>query len=335
MSIYSYKESQFGKYSTLILEDNSSGKNLEICLRGATLLNYLVTIKNKTINIIDGYRTPEELEEQAGARSCIMAPYSNRIEDGRYNWNGKIHQLVNAVNPDKDVIHGLARVIDFKIKNITADDDKAELILYTDEIRKDSFPGYPFNIDLYVRFTLKDKILDCEIAGKNVDSIPIPFGCGWHPYFKLGEDGVDNLFLELPANKIILINDKYVPLRGETAYSNLNDHKEIDFRSSKQLGKKIVNVCYTDIIADKDGITRTNLTDQDKGIKLSVYQKGGVTYAFTADNVKYRPRKSIAIEPVQFMTDAFNRAELLNDITVQPGETKSFNFGVEVKEYID
>jgi len=332
MSRYSFKENLFGKHKSIILKDNYSGTKIEICLRGATLLNFLISVKNKNINIIDGYKIPEELEEQAGARSCIMAPYSNRIKDGRYNWQNKTLQLVNAVDPDKDVIHGFARVIDFLIKELVADDEKAELILFTDQIRKNSFPGYPFNINLTVRFTLTDKKLDCEIAGYNIDSFPIPFGCGWHPYFKLGEDGIDNLYLELPANKIILINDKYVPLNSKEAYSDLNDHKEIDFRNPGLIDKKLINVCYTDLITDENGITRSNLTNKDAGIKLSVYQKGGVAYAFTGDSVKYRPRKSIAIEPVQFMTDAFNRPELSEEITVQPGKTSSFNFGVEVKE---
>jgi aldose 1-epimerase len=261
-----------------------------------------------------------------------MAPYSNRIEDGRYTWQDKTLQLVNAVNPNKDVIHGFARVIDFKVNKLVADEDKAELVLYTDQIRKNSFPGYPFNINLTLRFTLTERNLDCEITAENIDSAPVPFGCGWHPYFKLGEEGIDNLYLEVPANKIILLDDKYVPLKGKDAYSNLDDHKDIDFRTSALIGKRKVNVCYTDLITDKNGITRTNLTDKNSRITLSVYQKGGVTYAFTADSVKYRTRKSIALEPVQFMTDAFNRPELLDEITVQPGKTSSFNFGVEVKE---
>ncbi len=332
MSRFNFKENRFGKYKTIILQDSLKGTMLEICLRGATLSNFFVSLKGKPISIIDGYKTPEELEEQAGARSCIMAPYSNRIEDGRYTWQNNTLQLVNEVNPNKDVIHGFAKVIDFKIKELIANEEKAELILFTHEIRKNSFQGYPFEIDLTIRFTLAERKLDCEISADNIDSIPIPFGCGWHPYFKLGEEGIDNLYLEVPANKIILIDDKYVPLKGKDAYSNLDDHKEIDFRTPSLIGNKLVNVCYTELTTDADGIIHTNLIDKDAGINLSVFQKGGVTYAFTGDSVKYRPRKSIALEPVQFMTDAFNRSELLDAITVLPGITSSFNFGVEVKE---
>ncbi|RJP70973.1 MAG: hypothetical protein C4539_05500 [Ignavibacteriales bacterium] len=332
MSRYSFKENSFGKHKTIILQDNFNDTKTEVCLRGATLINFFVSLKGKSINILDGYLTPEELEEQAGARSCIMAPYSNRIKDGRFTWQDETLQLVNAVNPNKDVIHGFARVINFDVKNVSADDEKAELVLFTDKIRNGSFPGYPFNINLTVRFTLMERNLDCVITAENIDSVPVPFGCGWHPYFKLGEDGIDSLYLEVPANKIILLDDKYVPLKGKVAYSDLNEHKEIDFRSTGKIGERTVNVCYTDLIPDKDGITRTYLTDKEKGLCLVVYQEGGVTYAFTADTVKYRTRKSIALEPVQFMTDAFNRSELLDEITVKPGDSKSFRFGIEIKE---
>ncbi len=332
MSRYSFKENSFGKHKTIILQDNLNETKMEVCLRGATLINFFISLKGKSINILDGYLTPEELEEQAGARSCIMAPYSNRIKDGRFTWQNETLQLVNAVNPNKDVIHGFARVVNFDVKNISADDEKAELVLFTDKIRNGSFPGYPFNINLTVRFTLRERNLDCEITAENIDSVPVPFGCGWHPYFKLGEDGIDNLYLEVPAKKIILLDDKYIPLKGKDAYSNLDDHKDIDFRTPFLIGNKLVNVCYTDLTTDADGIIHTNLIDKDAGIKLTVYQKGGVTYAFTGDSVRYRPRKSIALEPVQFMTDAFNRPEVSEEITGQTGKTSSFNFGWAVKE---
>ncbi|MCX6149262.1 MAG: aldose 1-epimerase [Ignavibacteriales bacterium] len=336
MSRYELRESKFGNYKTLILSDELNGTKAEIALKGATLLNYFVPVNNKLLNIVDGYQTPEEFDELAGARSSIMAPFSNRIKRGTYEFDGKLYQLISPINPNKDVIHGLVRVIDFEIKDIETIDDKISLTLFTNKIRKEAFPGYPFNLDVTIKFTLKENTLDVEISGLNINDAPIPFACGWHPYFKTNEDGIDNLILQLPANKIVLLDEKYIPLIGEKAYSNLDEHPELDFRTDdlnkNTLGKKIVNVCYTDIIPDLDGFARTKLTDEITGIQIIVFQKGGVIYAFTGDEVKYRPRKSIAIEPVEYITNSYNRPELSDKIILKPGQLKTFKFGVEIKK---
>lgn len=334
MSRYSITEGKFGEHQTVILEDSLEGSRAEIALRGATLISYQIKTRKRTVDIIDGYKTPQELIEQSGARSCIMAPFSNRIENGFYIFNDEQHQMINPVDPKREVIHGYARTINFKLQEQTAGEDKAEVILFSDYIRRGSFPGYPYCIDLTVRFTLSGKKLEVEIAGKNVGVDDTPFGCGWHPYFKTGETGVDHLILEVPARSFIEIDDRYLPLKGEAAYVSLENYPEISFPSANEKSKNIIsgreiNYCYTDLQANSDGLIKTSITDEQEGLKISVYQSEGVVYVYTGDELKYRPRRAIAIEPVQYITNSFNRPELRKSITLKQGDTKRFVFGVE------
>lgn len=333
MSRYIHTESKFGSFKTIILKDTHSGSSAEIALRGATLLNYFIPLKNKLFNIVDGYQTPKELEEQSGARSCIMAPFSNRIEDGFYEFDDTQHQLYNPVNPQREAIHGFARVIDFEVKKLITDEHKAELILFTNKLRKDAFKGYPYAVDIEVKFVMKDNELHVDVTGHNKGTEAAPFGCGWHPYFKTSEEGVDHLVLTIPASKVVMVDEKLIPLSGEDAYSSISEIPEADFRPSKDIyqntiGDREVNYCFTDLQPDKDGIIRSSIRDPKNGLKITVFQKGGVFYAYSADEVKYRPRKSIALEPVQYISNSYNRPELKEKITLKPGCSVTFSFGV-------
>lgn len=336
MSRYIYTEGKFGSFKTIILKDTLSGSSTEIALRGATLLNYYIPIKEKLFNIIDGYATPEELQEQSGARSCIMAPFSNRIEDGFYEFDDAQHQMYNPVNPAREVIHGFARVIDFDIKKIDAGDTKAELVLYTSGLRKGAFKGYPYEVDLEVSFVMEGNKLKVEITGHNKGSGAAPFGCGWHPYFKTSEEGVDHLILTIPAKSVIMVDERLLPLKGEDAYLPISELPEADFRPTKDIyqntiGDREVNYCFADMQPDKDGIIRSWVKDPQNGLKITVFQKGGVFYAYSADEAKYRKRKSIALEPVQYMTNSYNRPELKNKITLNPGCSVTFSFGIQTE----
>jgi aldose 1-epimerase len=332
---FTYSESKFGNYNTIILKDNQTGTNIEIALKGATLLRYQIASAKGLLNIVDGYATPEELTELSGARCCIMAPFSNRIEKGFYVFNDEQHQMFNPVNPQREPIHGFVRVLEFETKEVIPSDDKIELTLFTDKLRKEAFKGYPFNVDVYVKFVLTENKLLMSIIGKNVDTIPIPFSSGWHPYFKTGENGVDHLILTVPAKKIIAVDESLIPYPGEEAYVTVEENPQADFRpeldsSERVIGSREVNCCYFDLVADrKDKLIRTTIEDPIKKLKISIFQKEGVVYAFTGDQAKYRPRRSIALEPVQCITNAYNRHELREKITVYPGKSSVFDFGIE------
>jgi aldose 1-epimerase len=333
LSRYIHTEGKFGSFKTIILKDTLSGTSTEIALRGATLLNYFIPLKGKLFNIIDGYQTPREFEELSGARSCIMAPFSNRIKDGFYEFDDAQHQMYNPVNPQREPIHGFVRILDFEVKKITTDENKAELILFTSKIRKGAFKGYPYSVDVEVRFLLKDNELHVEITGHNKGSEPALFGSGWHPYFKTSEEGVDHLVLTVPASKVIMVDEKLIPLRGEDAYLPIDQNPEADFRPSKDIyqntiGDREVNYCYSDLQPGKDGLIRSSIRDPKNGLKITVFQKGGVFYAYSADEAKYRPRKSIALEPVQYITNSYNRPELKDKMTLKPGCSVTFSFGV-------
>jgi len=65
--------------------------------------------------------------------------------------------------------------------------------------------------------------------------------------------------------------------------------------------------------------------------ELSVWQDRGLVHVFTGDTVARGRRASIAIEPVEVMTDAYNRPDCAAAIRLEPGTRRSFRFGVDLR----
>jgi aldose 1-epimerase len=334
MARFQVREGRFGAYPATVLSDSVGGGRAEVAHRGATLLSFRVQHGGRPVDLLDGFATPEELADPKGARSWIMAPFSNRIAEGRYDFQGTSHQLELTQPKSRTAIHGLLRTEPFEPIRTEEAGDLASVTYACQALRAGRFPGYPFDIDVRVRFVLRQRSLSIEIAGENVGGRPAPFGCGWHPYFKTSENGIDHLVLSIPAQGVIRTDDRLLPLEGQAAYGAFGDMPDLDFRparpaASRRLGKAVLDCCFYGLSVGPEGLSRTSIEDPDAGLTLTVVQEGGLMHLFTGDTLPIRPRASIALEPVQFMTNAFNRPETRDRIVLPPGRTSVFRFGVE------
>jgi aldose 1-epimerase len=148
---YIIEENRFDSYETVILKNNVSGEFVEIARMGATLLSYNIPFQNSLFNIVDGFADEEELKAARGARSWIMVPFANRIPGGKYDYKGKEYALL-PVGPRTRVIHGFASYIDYEIKTTSADENGAEVVFETRDIRPGAYIGYPFPIDVRITY---------------------------------------------------------------------------------------------------------------------------------------------------------------------------------------
>jgi aldose 1-epimerase len=335
MKRFSLQDSKFFSYNTITLTDTKTSNSIEIALRGANVLNYIIDKNGEKVNIIDGFQTLEEFEAGNGARSFIMAPYSNKIDNYEYEFKDAKYKI--EPNPSGvSLRHGLVSRLNFEIYSVNILEECIELTLYTNKLRRADYPGYPFDVNVFVKFSFYGDQLKIEIIGENKGKESAPFGAGWHSYFKTSENGIDHLQLELNANQIILIDKNSVPLNGIAAYSNIEENPKLDFRKTRPskeriFGEQPIDVCFTALTDKKDEFYETILSDFQNGIELTIFQSSGVVYTFTGESLSMRPRKAVAIEPVEFMTDSYNRPECAEALELKPGKTKSFTFGVKVK----
>lgn len=300
-----------------------------IALRGATLLSWQVQHGGERLELTDGYRDRAEFVEQSGVRNGVLAPFPNRIAESRYRFGGREHDLLPGVRGDRTTYHGFARMASFEIEDATMAADRAQLVLRSNEIRPGRFDGYPFAFDLTVIYTVESDQISLEIHAVNVSDVPAPYAAGWHPYFQLGNgiQDIDDLELRVPADTLIRTDDALIPAEGDDCRIALDDRPEMDLRRGGPIGHRVIDTCYADLRFGSDGRAETALRDRRTGYELRIWQDGGFMHVFTGDTLPRDRRRSVAIEPVEAMTNAFNRKEFVSAITTAPGQVRRFRCG--------
>jgi aldose 1-epimerase len=319
----------FGGIDAVELRHVRSGSHAVVATRGATLLDWQVADGGESIALTDGYRTATELAGQNGVRNGVLAPFPNRIADGRYRFDGRDHDLLPGVPAaDRLIYHGFLREMELRISDVRESATNVE-VLFSGAIHADSHPGYPFTLALTVRIGFTTHGIGLDVTATNLGDGAAPYAAGWHPYFRLGNAPIESLELCVPAAHRILTDDNLLPLPGVPAFVPAADAALPDFRVPRRIGADMIDRCYADATPGADGLIHSHLRDPASGRQLTIWQRGGLTHVFTGDTLARDARRAIAIEPVEAMTDAFNRPECAAALRLAPGATRSFWCGAD------
>jgi aldose 1-epimerase len=326
MTRYAVGRSSLGDQPIVVLQDDG-GRRVRIACRGAAVLAFEIARGSGSFDIAAGQRDAAEIIARPGSRFAVMAPFAGRIADARYVFEGGTYDLQPGAAPaQRESRHGFVRDADFAVAELAAHAGSARATLSASIGRH---PGYPFAIDLTVSFTLDSAGLTLEARMRNVSDAPAPCFFGWHPYFRVSDGLADEWLLELPARTLIRTGADLIALAGDAAYVPLDTAPALDFRRARLIGGSVLDQGYTDLVAEADGRIRTRLTDPNTRFSLAVWQERGVMHAFTGDTLKRDARRSIALEPMECMANAFNRAECADALRLDPGAERVYRCGVE------
>jgi len=332
MSAFGIEQTQWDTHDVFVLRDARHGRCARVARRGANLVSLEQTVDGITHALIDGYRDADELVRCPSSRSAIMAPFANRIADARYTFDGKSYDMQPGVEAQRGIRHGFVRMVDFDVARQQVDIDSVAITFTTSMIRPGAFPGYPFAIDLAVNYTLDAQGLSLTVSMRNVGDTAAPCFFGWHPYFRFDSD-VDTWELQVPAKQLVLTSPELLPLSGAEAFQSLDEAPQgLDFRKAKPIGTTKIDNAYADLVRDADGRVRTRLRDPRSGLRISMWQERGVVLAFTADTVSRDMRRAVALEPMESMSNAFNRPDCADAIRLEPGAERVFRCGVEIDQ---
>lgn len=267
--------------------------------------------------LLDGF---EEDQMAPGGRGQLLVPWPNRIRDGRYTVDGTTLQLALTEPSRHNASHGLARWVSWTLVGHT---DTAVTLGH----RLMAQTGYPWLLDLTVRYELSDEGLTVTQSATNRSPSAAPYASGAHPYLSVGPGPVDSWELTLPAATHVLTDERMLPVErrdvGGTAY---------DFRSPRPIGDTVLDHAFTDLDRDPDGRARVTVRDreQGRGVELWVDAHHGWLQLFTADGVPGTARRSLAVEPMTAGADAFNTGD---DVVMlapagDPGETHAVSWGI-------
>lgn len=237
--------------------------------------------------------------EKYNTPSFLMLPYSNRIKDGKFTWNGNQYQLSY---PEKHALHGPVRKMPWKCIY-----EASQEVHFSVEVKAYDNPlQWPFAFSAFYKVSLEGKEVKQKLFIKNEENISVPLGGGFHPYFLRSIcDSQDIVQAKLGVDSVYPTLEPNFP-NAEPVANDL----VLRFNDNCQLAA-------ADFIDD--------VFIWSKGSAHLFWPKAGLQLEITGtSNLKYlvfyNPEEDFfAIEPVANINDSLNN-KLTEIVEIDPGQ---------------
>jgi aldose 1-epimerase len=275
---------------------------------GGALRTYTVGDRS----VLDGYGVDEMANS---GRGQVLIPWPNRLQDGRYEFDGLEHQVPLNEIGRSNAIHGLVRWVSWSARERDAHRVVVGCVLHAQ-------PGYPFTLDLEIEYSLSEGGLGVGTKATNVGATACPFGSGAHPYLTVGTETVDDVLLRIPAHTVLRADDRGIPVGSAPV-----EGTDLDFRAARAIGAVKLDHGFTDLERGGDGLARVQLNDGAGRQAMTLWVDENYPYlmVFTGD-LPDVARRGLAVEPMTCPPNAFRSGEAL--VTLEPGESHTAAWGV-------
>jgi aldose 1-epimerase len=233
----------------------------------------------------------------------ILFPFPNRIRDGRFRWAGRDYQLPPNDPAKKNAIHGFACRHPWRLLGTGTDEGRAWVRgeFQSSVDAPESFSLWPADCRLRTTVRLGGSALSLEFEVSDPDTVPLPFGLGIHPYFKLPTDPAAEAWIEAPARSVRELVESLPTGR------KLPPPPDKDLNRPRSVRELTLDDLYTDLPADapaESGLLLRGVCGHGEGrgvLELWAEPDFRDLVAFTPAH-----RRSVAIEPYTCATDAVN-----------------------------
>ena len=278
---------------------------------GATLRTYDVASRP----VVAGFDASAKVE---GGSGQILAPWPNRVRDGRYRFDGEDQQLALSEAKAGNAIHGLVRWVGWGLAERGED-----WVALTTTVWPQ--PGYPFLLAVRATYRLSDDGLAVTVEARNEGTRAAPYGVGQHPYVTAGTERVDDAELVLPARTRVVTDERGNPVSTEAVAGT-----SYDFVEARRIGDLRLDTAYGDLVRGSDGRTRVRLTDPatDGGVEVWMGPTAENLQVFSGDTLKdpAQRRAALAVEPMSCPPGALASGAGL--VVLAPGEEHTLDWGV-------
>ncbi len=277
-----------------LLHNTETGEFVSILPDFGGIVRQLVLRAADTlVMVIDTPDSPQALLADETYASALLFPFPSRIRHGIYTFAGHDYTLpMNEVSRD-NAIHGLVHRQPFAVsqQEVTAHG----ALLGLQYVYEGTVPGYPFPFTLEITYQLTDEGFTLAYTATNTGPTSCPVAFGWHPYFTLNNEPIDQLTITLPTDTTVTLDKDLLPT-GRVPYKAAATMTLQD--------QRLDNVFIAS--PGPDGMTTTTLASERQRVKLTLHQDSSFGYV-----VVYTParRERIAIEPLTANVNAFNTGE--------------------------
>ncbi|MCC6285777.1 MAG: hypothetical protein IT439_10870 [Phycisphaerales bacterium] len=248
-----------------------------------------------------------------------LAPWSNRIENARFEWQGECHELL-ADWPDGTAIHGCVKDRPWRIL------DRSPISArFGYDAALDPSPGFPFPFKVTARYEIEGPRLAIDLDLTNTDSArTMPAGLGLHPYFqrRLWNDE-DDVRLTLP------VRSRYAAPRMLPLSPPDDDAICTALRLGTRLSGVLLDDCF---LGSLDG-ARIDYPASGITVRLGASPAFTHTVLYTGRGMPEQP-PFFCLEPVTMANNGFNLAGRgWHDgvIPLAPGERMHARFTLDVE----
>ncbi|EHY9857435.1 aldose 1-epimerase [Vibrio parahaemolyticus] len=306
--MFKIKKSLFGQYESINIYNADKSTYLQIINGFGGIVNHF-QVGNSPFSFIQGYANAEELTTKNPffSRSAKLFPFPNRLNQGRYSYQGNEFQLAANFSWSEHAVHGLLYNQPLSLVDQHAEENFASVTLRFETDHLDE--GYPFAFALDITYRVDASgQLSFTTKVHNTGTQTMPLGDAWHPYFNLGTS-LDMCELSMSLNSALEQID-------DLPTGNKEHHDRFDVPTSLQ--GIVLNNCFEFDNASSNHIT---LSRQDGMAKVEVEMDA--SYRFVQFYIP-NSESTLAIEPMTCPADAFNNQMGL--IHLEPAQQQVFTW---------
>lgn len=295
------------------------GLIVEVLTYGAILRRLSHPVRGERRELVLAFDRLEHYERDRAYVGPVVGRFGNRIAQGRFQLDGKAHQV--TPNENGNHLHGGALGVSKRLWRVLENggDSRVTLGLHSPHGEE----GYPGNLDITLELSVTRDSLRA-VFGARTDA-PTPVNLTWHPYFNLGGVATDH-WLRIPAAHYLPVGAGLIPT-GELAAV---EGTPFDFRTRRKLAPPPMDThpqlplgggydhCW---VLDKNADCSCELSSPQRDVTLTMRGSGpGLQFYNGQFLSKTHPAlgSGLILEP-QGLPDAPNHPHFPNSI-LRPGD---------------
>jgi aldose 1-epimerase len=235
--------------------------------------------------------------------SFPLVPYSNRIDNGSFEWDGKRFALARNFPPEPHAIHGVGFERPWQVRARAA--DSVTLVL-----NHRPGPAWPFAFEAQQRISISEAALAIEMSVVNLADRAVPLAFGHHPYFES-----EGAILKFRAQRVWLVGDDGLPSLQVKPFD------KFDYSHGMPVTRGDIDHCF----AGWDRTAEIAWPDKPYGLEITASDSLPCAVVYIRSELE-----RFCFEPVPHINDALNRRDCEYAMPViAPG--KSFTAGIRFR----
>jgi aldose 1-epimerase len=297
---------------------DAAGRRIVLEADGARAEIGTVAAILRSLTVAGGVRLTEPTDGSGAppfACGISLAPWPNRVRDGRWTHEGTTLQLDITETARGNALHGLLRFADYEVREQSPAAVTLGALIAPQH-------GWPFLLDYTVRYEVRADGLTVTHAARNLGSERAPYATGAHPFLRIGDHPVDELDLTVAAATYVDVDDRLNPL-GELPV----DGTPFDLRTPRAIASLELDTAFGGV-THREGASAWLTAPDGATLELVQDVDWGYVQVFTTPRFP-RPDGlglAVAVEPMTAPPDALNSGQGL--VWIEPGARVEGSWGL-------